>query len=268
MNAATTTKSARHEEIYTETVLVTPEIAKQWLTLNKINRPISQETVKGLAWDITHGKWQLTHQGIAFNRDLDLIDGQHRLTAVVAAGRAVPMRVSYNIDGDYSAPIDTGRSRTAAHVLRLSPRVVAVCNGLALLESGRPERGSAAKVADVYKKHQRGVDWALEALPLQRRITANIVAAHAFAFPVAPDQVAGFARQLATFQADAEDSPVVALRRHIERLGSFASSARLDLTLVTLRCLHAHCRGERLQRAHANDIGLAYFARRRAEMGL
>jgi hypothetical protein len=255
-------------EVYTETVTVTPEIAKQWLGLNVVNRPVSQRNVEAIAWDIKHGKWKLTHQGIAFNRDLNLIDGQHRLHAVIEAGKPVPMRVSYNVDADYCAPIDTGFARTAAHVLRLPPRLVATCNALALLEAGRPERGSAAKVAEVYERHRRGVDWVLEAMPVQRHLTANVVAAHAFAHPVAPDQVAEFARQLATFTADAEDAPVLALRRHIERLGSFASSARLALSLVTLRCLQAHCRGERLQRAHANDMGLAYFARRRAEMGL
>src|SRR5579859_2761229 len=114
------------EEVYTETVLVTPEIARQWLTLNVVNRPVSMRNVEAIAWDIKHGKWRLTHQGIAFNRDLQLIDGQHRLHAVVVANAVVPMRVSYNIDGDYYAPIDTGRARTVAHVLNLSSRVVAV----------------------------------------------------------------------------------------------------------------------------------------------
>jgi len=42
----------------------------------------------------------------------------------------------------------------AALALHLSARVVGVCNALSLLEAGRPERGSAAKVGDVYRKHR------------------------------------------------------------------------------------------------------------------
>ena len=38
--------------------------------------------------------------------------------------------------------------------------------------------------------------------------------------------------------------------------------------LAALCCLQAHCDGEPLGKVIATDLGLAYFARRRAEMGL
>lgn len=255
-------------EVYTETVLVTPEIAKQWLKLNTANRPISEGNVASIAWDITHDKWTLTHQGIAFNTSLELIDGQHRLHAVIRANKAVPMRVSYNIDATYHAPIDTGRLRTAAYLLGSSPRRVALCNALALLTSGRAQRASAAMIAEVDDGHREAVDWALKAFPSQRSITASIIAAHVYAYPVAPDLIDAFAYQLTNYAAPNPDAPAAALRRHIERVDGLASTARLALSFVTLRCLQAHCQGESLSRVVATDMGLEYFAMRRASIGI
>ncbi len=63
-------------------------------------------------------------------------------------------------------------------------------------------------------------------------------------------------------------SGVLTLYRHLQRLGGFASAARLDVTLATLRCLQAHCEGKHLEKVHACELGLRYFAQRRGLMGL
>jgi hypothetical protein len=255
-------------DVYTETVMVTPEIAAQWLKLNVVNRPIVRKNVDAIKWDIRHDKWVLTHQGVAFNCDLNLIDGQHRLTAIAEGTIAVPMRVTYNVNATYYAPIDTGRVRTAANVLNMPPRAVATCNALALLLSGVDEKTSAAKAAEVYEKHALGVDWAMRTFPSQRRMTASLVAAHAYAYPVAPDHIHDYARKLTSYTADGSHSPIVALRRHIERLPGSTTAARLQLSLMTLRCLQAHCEGEPLAKVYENDLGLRYFAARRMTIGV
>ncbi len=255
-------------DIVTETLTVTPEVATLWLERNLVNRPLIQRNVDAIAWDIRNGKWTVTHQGIAFNRDLLLVDGQHRLSAIVAAGVPVPMRVTYNVDCDYAAPIDTGCMRKVHHILGMTHRRVAVCNAMALLETGVAARSTAARVTDVYSRHERGISWALDAFPVQRRLNANVLAANAFAYPVAPDLVDDFAYKLSSGTNIDEGSPVLALRRHLERIVAFTATTRGELALVTLRCLQAFCERDTLAKAYANDLGLAYFAHRRAEMGL
>ncbi len=49
------------------------------------NRPISLKTVNNYALTMLKGNWRHTHQGIAFNLDGHLSDGQHRLLALVQA---------------------------------------------------------------------------------------------------------------------------------------------------------------------------------------
>ena len=255
--------------MHSKTVVVTPEIATMWLERNVVNRPVSERHVGALAWDMKNGKWELTHQGIAFNRDMLLIDGQHRLRAVVAAEVNVPMRVTCNVDGQYSSPIDMGYGRRVSHILGMTNRRVAIFNALALLETGAASKMTAAKVGASRDRHERAIEWAIETFPVQRRVNANVIAAHVFAFPTAPDLVEAFADKLTSGANIGVDSPVMVLRKHLARMtAGYTAATRLSLSLVTLRCLQAHCAGESLAKVCANDVGLSYFAKRRAEMGL
>lgn len=72
---------------------VTPELATSWLDGTEANRPVQERLVEKFAAEMTADRWQLTHQGIAFDVDKKLIDGRHRLLAVIRSGKTVPMLV-------------------------------------------------------------------------------------------------------------------------------------------------------------------------------
>lgn len=99
---------------------ITPAIAASYLQKNTNNRPLNAKRVADIAKEITSGRWQLTHQGIAFARDGRLIDGQHRLTAIVDAGMTVEIMVARDCDEDSFHVIDVGGKRTAADVLSIA----------------------------------------------------------------------------------------------------------------------------------------------------
>ncbi|GAA0641519.1 hypothetical protein GCM10009601_59060 [Streptomyces thermospinosisporus] len=103
-----------------QVVDVSPQLAAEWLTHNTRNRPLSRGTVQHLAAQIQRGEWQLTHQGIAFDEDGALIDGQHRLAAVVKAGVTVPMTVTHGVPRSAFTVMDTGRKRTGRDALALA----------------------------------------------------------------------------------------------------------------------------------------------------
>ena len=102
---------------------ITPEMAKDFLAKNmKSNRPVMKSTVHSYARMMRNGNWGLTHQGIAFDENGDLVDGQHRLNAIVEANVPVEMMVTYDV---HHAPgevftIDMGRKRTYANVAVMS----------------------------------------------------------------------------------------------------------------------------------------------------
>lgn len=61
---------------------------------------------------LQNGQWQMTPQGIAVSQDGQLLDGQHRLTAIAKSGISAQMVVAYNVPDECIAVLDTGRKRT------------------------------------------------------------------------------------------------------------------------------------------------------------
>lgn len=110
---------------------VTPELAKKWLAQNTHNRNLRERVVNGYAADMRDGNWVEDGQSIKFAKGgivlLDnppihggpLLDGQHRLTAVVSADTTVRMLVVTNLDGATQETMDTGAKRSLGDVLKL-----------------------------------------------------------------------------------------------------------------------------------------------------
>lgn len=89
---------------------ITPDMAKEWLANhNHNNRIISKQRVKEYADDIKSGKWNLTGQAITFGQDGELLDGQHRLAAIILADCDLQMLVCTDAP---NAIYDRGRPRT------------------------------------------------------------------------------------------------------------------------------------------------------------
>lgn len=89
-----------------ERELVDAEKAALFLTRNSCNRPVSNGHVDKLARSMSDGEWYETHQGIAFDVNGMLIDGQHRLLAIVKSKTKQWMYVAYDVDVSARGMID------------------------------------------------------------------------------------------------------------------------------------------------------------------
>lgn len=98
---------------------ITPEKAADMLAANTTNRPLSKSTVRAFAEAMRRGEWLVTHQGIAFDTRGVLVDGQHRLAAVIEAELPVEMTVFSEVEPDTFDVLDTGKRRNAADVLAI-----------------------------------------------------------------------------------------------------------------------------------------------------
>jgi hypothetical protein len=98
---------------------ITPARAAEWLTSNTTNRPLSRPVVRSFAEAMRRGEWLVTHQGIAFDVNGVLVDGQHRLAAVIEADQPVEMTVFTEVPEGAFDVLDTGKRRTAADVLAI-----------------------------------------------------------------------------------------------------------------------------------------------------
>lgn len=97
---------------------VTPGMAATWLSHNTGNRKISLLNVTKLKNSILNDNWEITHQGIAIDEYGNLIDGQHRCSAIVEAGKTVKVWVA-TYSGATTAMkkmIDIGAKRTVSQI--------------------------------------------------------------------------------------------------------------------------------------------------------
>ncbi|MFB6626466.1 MULTISPECIES: hypothetical protein [unclassified Streptomyces] len=104
-------------------VTVTPELAKKWLSQNTHNRPLRKRAIADYARDMAAGSWLQNGEAIKFAEDGTLLDGQHRLNAVVAAGVDVTMLVVSGLPRATQETMDAGRKRTAADAFSLRGEV-------------------------------------------------------------------------------------------------------------------------------------------------
>jgi hypothetical protein len=97
---------------------------------NANNRPIRRHTVARFVEDMKHNRFDgTTHQGIAFDVNGHLLDGQHRFTSIAQSKQPQVVRVWTNRDPKQFAVIDAGVARTASDNLHYSgvsrPKIVA-----------------------------------------------------------------------------------------------------------------------------------------------
>lgn len=90
-----------------EIVNVTPEMARDILeNHNSINRNISKPHVKALLSNMQRGTWRFNGDTIRFDKDGELIDGQHRLKALAELGKPLDLIVMRGFDKDVIKTID------------------------------------------------------------------------------------------------------------------------------------------------------------------
>lgn len=105
-------------------LIITPTLAEHVLEhCNTLNRKINKRWVTFLAESIKNGEWQLNGEPIIFSKTQKLIDGQHRLLAIVEADREVETYVTTNVEDKNFVSVDTGHSRSGSHVLTISSHV-------------------------------------------------------------------------------------------------------------------------------------------------
>lgn len=115
--------------------LITPEIAANYLRNKAINRGIKHAVVARYRRDIERDNWRLTHQGIAFNVAGQLIDGQHRLSAIVESGIAVCMVVTRGVPDEAQHVMDDHIKRSVADCLTIQSGERVAANDVAIVRA-------------------------------------------------------------------------------------------------------------------------------------
>lgn len=101
------------------TQLVTPDMARVLLENNKVNRKASDNNVKFLAKQMLEGKFKKTGQTISISKKGNLLDGQHRLMAIILSNTPIELNFCDDLDDDIFDVIDTGKTRSTSDILSI-----------------------------------------------------------------------------------------------------------------------------------------------------
>lgn len=247
-------------EQYTVIEAVDPSLAKVLLEGNVINRPLSGSLVDSITRDILNDRWQVSHQGLALASDGRLLDGQHRLHAIIKANREVRIPVTYNVPPEAFSVIDlNGRPRTIADIAaltrglksgRLCVAAVKVIHGLT--DPPQQSRWTKAEIDELLDKYQSEVSWAVSVVRSNAMRSSSIVGAIAYAYPTDKEKIELFARTLESRVS--MTSPMAALLKAAERMLPVSTdNERRDLAHITLRCIWAYLRGEDLKKVYKTE---------------
>ncbi|GAB3659310.1 hypothetical protein GCM10027596_16710 [Nocardioides korecus] len=89
---------------------VTPEMAESWLSRNANNRNLRGQVIASYARDVAAGSWVLNGETVKISTAGQLLDGQHRLIAVVEANVMAPMIVVREIPAEVMPTVDAAPS--------------------------------------------------------------------------------------------------------------------------------------------------------------
>ncbi len=222
----------RNAAIRTTYVNVGPDLAAEWLEGNVRNRRIDQKHVDCLAQEMAAGRWTVTHQGIAFDANGTLIDGQHRLWAILQSGCTIRIAVSFGLPAECIDTIDGMKARSNVDRMTLSGAFgaegVNTYHAATLREVVRGLK-SARKLPyhqeiDLMAQHVEAVRFATAHVATRARgigvSYVRAVIARAW-YSVDRDELAQFCRVLSTGMPEtATDASIIKLRDQLMAVGS------------------------------------------------
>lgn len=114
------TVTPERTDIYFERVKIDPELAQKWLDTRELNvRNIRKGKREKFAQEMHAGRWVADNGDmIRLAPDGELLDGLHRLSAIVLGEITITLWVAFNVPKSAMPTIDTGTSRTFGDVLK------------------------------------------------------------------------------------------------------------------------------------------------------
>ena len=185
-------------EVHATVMVITPDMAKEWLTRNTRNRNLRWALIDALVRDITAGQWVLNGETIKIAVDGAVIDGQHRLSAIIKADTPVQSFVIQGLPPEVQDTVDTGAVRKLTDQLTLRGEKNSVLLGSVTRWALLWEQGYRSKIGGttVRVTHSEALTF-LETRPELRDATA--FASHARqSFPLIRASVYGMAWWLLT----------------------------------------------------------------------
>jgi hypothetical protein len=258
-------KPTHDTRITTAVRRIAPELAAAMLANMTGNRTVRQGPVRRFARDMQAGRWLLNGEPIIVDDAGQVLDGQHRLHAVVMAGVAVDMLVVSGVPASAMPTIDTGSARTYRDVLTIrggadhNPTVASTARlywrhekGMIGTRGSRQEQASHQDLDDILRRHpqiEASVRYVRSLRVVSRRCVPSVQAfVHAWLTENADGEIADlFLRELDSGAGLDETNAVYRLRRRLVDGPSAGRMHQDDVLGLTIKAYNAWLAGVPLQ---------------------
>lgn len=259
---------ARRYGTATATSQTLPTAAYEWITVEKAQvfleraldiRRYRPKTAAKYSRDMTADKWIITHEGIGIDVDGNVLDGRHRLNAIIISGKPQFLLVVRNLPREAKVAVDQGIPRTLDDVLNsdnipATKRDVGICK---MILGPGPFRFTRAEAIDLFKRHEGAIRATSEMFYTNKwKLTqASVMAPFARAwYTYDTKDLSRFVRALleGNYQ-NSDEAPAIALRDFLKDKvqKTCGGSAKREIYFKTEKALFSFLNGERLGRLHA-----------------
>ena len=250
------------KRIVSEVLAIAPQLAESWLAGKAPNRRLRKRVVERYANDMRAGQWRMTHQGIAFDETGALIDGQHRLAAIVRANMTVEMLVVRGIPRESQLDMDQHAKRGADDALTLAgfnadKTTVSIARGLFHAARHTKTDLSIEELAQFITRHRSAIDFARQLV--DRKVRGVSAVARAF-YHEDKARLANFICVLITgVQGDPprDDSSAILLRNLLllthasGGMNGSNANRRVALYMKTIRAIELFCARKPVDKLYA-----------------
>lgn len=240
-----------------EWVTVDPEYAALLLEGNDANRNLRGRVVNAYARDMSNDRWMTTGETIKVARGGALLDGQHRLSAIIDTGRPQRMLIVRELEPETRNVIDTGAPRTGGDALRLAgigqnnPEALAAAARLwSLWQNGRLTQMSSGMRKDDRVTHSELLEIVTTRPDLALAVTDATRDAQRIGIPVGPQAMC----RTVLADIDAKDAEVF-----FDALAGYATDGQNDPRAVLLYTIR-NMRALGQLRRPGESIGLTFAA--------
>lgn len=242
---------------------LTPELATKLLARNTHNRTVSAPRVRQYAADMRAGNWMFNGEAIKVSEDGQILDGQHRIRAVIDSDCTVETLLITGLPAVAQETMDQGRARTLGDVLKLRGEadyfnLAAAVRIVCLHErDGVPFKGAFVASPTVHEclrtlERNPGVRDSVKLANQMRRSSlvpvSTIAGLHYLFASVCEADADDFMRKLLRGESLTAESPVWVLRdRLLADLRERLLPPRTKLAFI-VRTWNAYRQGEHIQR--------------------
>lgn len=240
---------------------VSPDTAKEWLNANTHNRPLRTTNINRYARDMGTGRWNFNGEPIQFDTTGRILNGQHRLHAVIQSGTTQKFLVIRNLSPEAQETMDSGAKRTPGDVLSLAgfenSKILASVARLALQLEASPnvvvmQRGyTTAEIKSRIERDPSLITVATDVVPAlpKQNIMPNASLTYCYyrLAQLNPEKTREFFNGLLTLVNLPEGSPILALHRRLTQLSASRSkttSHQFEVVALVFQAWNAWRRNE------------------------